>query len=268
MRFYLGTHIKSWLWREDIEEIGLDPLFVSWVRMRRQKTPFKKPARVKWALDSGGFSEISLHGKWTHTEQEYVDAVEQYTEEVGNMEWAAQMDWMCEPHMVEKTGLSVLEHQNRTVENYCILRQLAPHLPIAPVLQGWELDDYPRCIELYQAAGVDLRERPVVGVGSVCRRQATSDIERLFASLSQYGLRIHGFGVKTAGVERYGHHLASADSMAWCAAAGRHEGSWCGSCPRKCNNCPAWAAAWRDRVLARVPGSDTPATKKNLRVRP
>lgn len=232
----------------------MDPLFVSWVRMRRQKTPFQHRARVKWALDSGGFSEIALHGRWTRTEQEYVDAVEQYSLEVGNMEWAAQMDWMCEPQMVAKTGLSVLDHQNRTVENWCRLRELAPHLPIAPVLQGWELDDYPACIELYEQSGVDLRTQPIVGVGSVCRRQATKDIERLFESLSGYGLRMHGFGVKTAGVARYGQHLASADSMAWCAAAARQP-TLPGCDHQSCSNCPRFARAWRARVLARVPAS-------------
>lgn len=268
MKFYLGTHIKSWLWREDTFEMGLDPLFVSWVRMRRQRTPFKKRARVKWALDSGGFSEIAKHGKWTSTPEEYVDAVEQYMDEVGGMEWAAQQDWMCEPPMVAKTGLSVREHQHRTVENYCRLRDLAPHLPIAPVLQGWELDDYPKCIETYEAAGVDLRTVPIVGVGSVCRRQATLEIERLFASLSEYGLRMHGFGVKTAGVARYGQHLVSADSMAWCVAAGHNGGPLPGCDHQSCSNCPIFAARWRARVLERVPSSDTPATKKKLAVRP
>jgi hypothetical protein len=253
VRFYLGTHIKSWLWREDITELGLDPLFVSWVRMRRQKTPFKKRARQAWALDSGGFSEIAKHGRWTSTPAQYVEAVEQYMDEVGGMEWAAQQDWMCEPHMIEKTGLSVREHQERTVANFLELRSLAPHLPIAPVLQGWELDDYPRAIELFESAGIDLRGEHVVGVGSVCRRQATADIEDLFASLSGYGLRMHGFGVKTAGVARYGQHLASADSMAWCVAAGHNGGPLPGCDHQSCSNCPIFAARWRQRVLARMP---------------
>jgi hypothetical protein len=255
VRFYLGTHIKSWLWREDITELGLDPLFVSWVRMRRQKTPFKKRARQAWALDSGGFSEIAKHGRWTSTPAQYVEAVEQYMDEVGGMEWAAQQDWMCEPHMIEKTGLSVAAHQDLTVQNYLELRGMAPHLPIAPVLQGWELDDYPVAIEKFERAGVDLRALPVVGVGSVCRRQATADIERLFASLSGYGLRMHGFGVKTAGVARYGQHLASADSMAWCVAAGHNGGPLPGCDHQSCSNCPIFAARWRQRVLARMPAA-------------
>jgi hypothetical protein len=257
VRFYLGTHIKSWLWRGDTEDLG--PLFVSWVRMRRRKTPFTQRARIPWALDSGGFSEIAMHGRWTREEAEYLDAIEQYVEEVGSLEWAAQMDWMCEPPMVAKSGLSVLEHQHRTVENYCRLRTAAPHLPIAPVLQGWDLDDYPRSVALFEAAGVDLRACPVVGVGSVCRRQASSEIERLFQSLSAYGLRLHGFGVKTAGVARYGQHLHSADSMAWCAAARRHDGAWCGGPHLNCSNCPEWARVWRRAVLDRVPGDESPS---------
>lgn len=255
MRFYLGTHIKSWLWREDTRDLGLDPLFVSWVRMRRRKTPFKQKALVGWALDSGGFSEIGKHGKWTMTEQQYVEAVEQYSVEVGKLEWAAQMDWMCEPWMTEKTGLTVQEHQARTVENFLTLRSMAPHLPIAPVLQGWELDDYPKHVEMFESAGVDLKSEAVVGVGSVCRRQATQDICNLFESLSGYGLRMHGFGVKTQGVKKYGQHLHSADSMAWSYAAARKKQvlPQCWGFHATCSNCPEFAARWRLRVLAKIP---------------
>ena len=47
---------------------------------------------------------------------------------------------MCEPFMLAKTGLTVAEHQARTVANYLELRSLAPELPFVPVLQGWSLD--------------------------------------------------------------------------------------------------------------------------------
>jgi len=52
------------------------------------------------------------------------------------------MDWMSEPIMLAKTGLTVAVHQARTVANYLALRDLAPDLPFIPVLQGWRLDDY------------------------------------------------------------------------------------------------------------------------------
>lgn len=40
------------------------------------------------------------------------------------------------------------------------LRNRAPELPYIPVLQGWTPQDYLRCIELYQNAGVNLTKVP------------------------------------------------------------------------------------------------------------
>lgn len=51
-------------------------------------------------------------------------------------EFVAPMDYMCEPAIIERTGLGIAEHCYRTVQNYLDLRQLAPSLPIIPVLQG------------------------------------------------------------------------------------------------------------------------------------
>jgi hypothetical protein len=45
------------------------------------------------------------------------------------MDFASPQDWMREPVMIERTGLSVREHQARTVANYLDLRMLAPRLP-------------------------------------------------------------------------------------------------------------------------------------------
>ena len=51
--------------------------------------------------------------------------------------WAAPQDWMCEPAIIAKTGLAVVEHQRRTVTNFLELQALAPDLPFIPVLHGW-----------------------------------------------------------------------------------------------------------------------------------
>ena len=55
--------------------------------------------------------------------------VRRYADEIGNLAWAAAQNWMCEPWIVEETGLSVAEHQRRTIENYLELRTKAPELP-------------------------------------------------------------------------------------------------------------------------------------------
>lgn len=41
--------------------------------------------------------------------------------------------------MLARTGLTVREHQERTIANFLELRRIAPGLPFIPVLQGWAL---------------------------------------------------------------------------------------------------------------------------------
>jgi hypothetical protein len=173
--FYLGVHVPHWL-----DKAGV-PLFVSHRTLKDRKT-FPRAA-APWALDSGGFTELSLFGEWRTTPREYVTAVRRYRDEVGMLAWASPQDWMNEPAMLERTGLTVAEHQRRTVENLLTLRSLAPDLPIIPVLQGWTADDYHRCADLYEQAGVDLTAEPVVGVGTVCRRQDTGAADVIVTSL-------------------------------------------------------------------------------------
>ena len=77
-------------------------------------------------------------------------------------------------------------------------------------------------------------------------------------------LRLHGFGVKILGLARYGHLLASADSLAWSEDARRrgHPMPGCPphrpGCPPRCRahhancaNCLRYALHWRAaKVLA------------------
>ncbi len=259
--FLLGTHEISWLGRTDV------PLFISHRRLARQKRWPR--ALAPWALDSGGFSELTLFGRWMTTPAEYVEAVLSYVLNIGNLAWAAIQDWMCEPFMIERTGLSIAEHQARTVASYLKLSglwrkrarlmrvgvdrigQLAQHLPLpwAPVLQGYKKADYHDHVRQYAAAGVDLGDAPVVGVGSICRRQATDEAADILGSLAALGLRLHAFGLKTLGLRKIGSEIASADSMAWSLNA-RKNPPLDGCRHKSCANCLPYALRWRDRILA------------------
>ena len=244
MVFYLGTHKLHWLRLTSI------PLMVSHRRLREYKQLPR--ARGPWVLDSGGFSELSLFGRWTFRLIEYVRAVDHYREEVGNLVWAAPMDWMCEPKILAKTGLTVEEHQRRTVRNFLQLNFTASDIPFIPVLQGWTLDDYERCLEMYAHAGVDLTGYPTVGVGSVCRRQATPEIAAIVKTLSSYQLKLHGFGVKRDGLIRYHHILKSADSSAWSLNARLEHEPTPGCSHNRCSNCIKYAMSWRSRILPKI----------------
>lgn len=246
--FYLGTHHPNWLWTAPDKAF---PLFVSHVRLKNHKS--LRPALGRWALDSGGFSEISKRGRWTVTAGEYVAKVRHYVQTVGRMDFAAIQDWMCEPHMVKKTGLSIREHQTRTVASFLELSSIAPEVSWLPVLQGWEVDDYMRHVDEYAAAGVDLTGAARVGVGSVCRRQATSGGAFIFEMLAARGLSLHGFGVKTSGMGSTHRHLASADSMAWSMMA-RRSPPLPGHKHKSCANCLDYALMYRDKIEAQLKG--------------
>lgn len=250
--FWLGTHRPSWLKRSDV---GV-PLFVSHVTLRPYKT---LPRAVgPWACDSGGFSEVAAFGADAFADgpRPYATSLRRYAEEVGNLAWAAPQDWMCEPFMTAKTGLTVAEHQRRTVENYIALRSIDSQLPVIPVLQGWAHNDYLRCVDLYMAAGVDLAAEPLVGLGSVCRRNRTGAVINLVTTLADQGLKLHVFGAKGDGAVSVSPYAASADSLAWSYAARRdpplpgchHGKTGTGSCA----NCPRYALAWRRRLLRRI----------------
>jgi len=246
--FYLGAHQPHWLQRAGF------PLFVSHRQIARRRTLPR--AACRWALDSGGFTELALHGRWTVPPEDYAAAVTRYARQVGGLDFAAPQDWMCEPFITGQTGLTVREHIARTVENYLILARLAPGL-IVPVVQGYLLEDYLSCCDLYASAGVDLAALPRVGLGSVCRRQSTAQIAVIVTELARRGLSLHGFGVKTGGLHLYGHLLTSADSMAWSYAARRAPALPGCTGHKNCANCLTYATWWRRACSAGMPPAGT-----------
>jgi hypothetical protein len=243
--FFLGTHETSWLARAGV------PLFVSHRRLARTK---KLPARAlaPWALDSGGFTELSMHGRWTVEPEAYADAVRRYRDGIGLLQWAAIQDWMCEPAIRRETGKTVEEHQALTIQSLLDMRRIAPDLPWAPVLQGWAPEDYELHRIAYSRAGVDLAREPIVGVGSVCRRQATAEAEKIIRGLAAHGLKLHGFGFKILGLRRVADVLASSDSMAWSFGA-RRRPPMDGHTHVSCSNCIGYALAWRARLVDSIP---------------
>lgn len=208
-------------------------------------------AKTVWALDSGGFTELNLYGEWRVTAKEYVGEVRQYAAEVGKLAWAAPQDWMCEPVVREKTGRTVLDHQERTVASFLELRALAPEVWWLPVIQGFECREYERCLELYDRAGVDLRAESLIGLGTVCRRQGTTEGHEIVSRLHAHGLKLHAFGAKTTGLKSFGHLLESSDSMAWSFHARRAKVKLPGCNHATCANCLRYALEWREDLLRR-----------------
>lgn len=237
MIFYLGTHQPAWLGRYDF------PMMLSHRRLR----DFKRLPRAlaPWILDSGAFSELNLHGRFQMGEAEYVEALARYQAEIGNLLWAAPMDWMCEPFVLAKTGKTVEQHQGFTTGNYCRLKEY--DAKVIPVLQGWTVADYLRHVQMYRAYGVDLEKCDVVGIGSVCRRQGTEEIRDLLSQLKAADLKIHAFGLKKNGLAACSS-IVSSDSMAWSYEARRKPPLPECTTHINCANCAKYAMKWRDEL--------------------
>lgn len=198
-------------------------VFVSVNRLRERKSDF---AVGEWIMDSGAFTEISTHGAYREGVEAYAAQINRWRR-CGTLLAAVAQDYMCEPWIIQKTGLSVAEHQRLTIERYDTLLPLTD-VYVLPVLQGYEPSDYVRHLEAY---GTRLARGAWVGVGSICKRNANP--ESIFGVLSAIkairpDLRLHGFGLKTTALLDGGVYdlLHTADSMAWSFAA-RKQGRNC-----------------------------------------
>lgn len=227
--FFVGLHQPA-----DAQHFDLACISINRIRGR------KKPVNCgKVLVDSGAFTELHLHGAYRHGVEEYAAELHRLcTQGVVQIAAAVAQDYMCEPFMLAKTGLTIADHQRLTIERYDALVAELDRLfdgrrpfPVMPVLQGYAPADYVRHIRLY---GDRLTAGMWVGVGSVCKRNG--DPKAIIAVLSAIhharpDLRLHGFGVKTTSLTHPGVRslLYSADSMAWSFAArkqGRDGNSW------------------------------------------
>lgn len=233
MRFFVGLHQLS-------DARHFDAAFISVNRLRQRKSHF---IVGDWIMDSGAFTEISTFGY-------YRDSVDVYAREIrrwkncGNLLAAVSQDWMCEQHILTKTGLTIDQHQSHTIARYDALLAEETGVYIMPVLQGYAPFDYVRHIKLY---GDRLAPGQWVGVGSVCKRNG--DPNQIAAVLlaikhERPDLRLHGFGLKTTalGSPLVTSLLHTADSMAWSFHArinGRNGNDW--------REAAAWVKKMTDR---------------------
>ncbi len=221
MRFFCGLHQPS-------DARHFDAAFVSVNRLRDRKGPF---VVADWIMDSGAFTEISTHGRYRHSVAEYASQIRRWAGN-GRLLAAVAQDYMCEPWIVAKTGLSVLQHQELTVYRYDdLMAEDVSGVYILPVLQGYEPEEYVHHLRMY---GSRLKRGAWVGVGSICKRNASPrSVEAVLLAIRAVrpDLRLHGFGLKATALRSALVYdlLTTADSMAWSFQArkqGRNGNDW------------------------------------------
>jgi hypothetical protein len=221
VRFFCGLHQPS-------DAKHFQAAFVSVNRLRNRKGPFQVG---DWIMDSGAFTEISTHGTYRHSVEEYAAEIRRWSTN-GNLLAAVAQDWMCEPWIIERTGLSVAEHQWLTVKRYDALRsEDTAGVYVMPVLQGYAPEEYVTHIRQY---GERLAFGAWVGVGSICKRNSSPRaVEAVLLAIKgeRPDLQLHGFGLKATALQSalVFDLLHTADSMAWSYSArkqGRNGNDW------------------------------------------
>ena len=139
---------------------------ISFQVIRKRKHVWGIPDHYEWIMDSGSFSELKKNGTYTFTPEEYMSKVEEW-----QPDYFVNMDWMCEPFQLDKTGKTYKEHQELSLDNQIKLTELLQdswiksHTDLMGVIQGWDVDQYLEHIDM-------LREHdmihPYLGIGSVC----------------------------------------------------------------------------------------------------
>lgn len=237
VRFFTGLHQPS-------DSRHFDAAFISVNRLRSRKAPMQVR---DWIMDSGAFTEISTHGRYRHSVEEYATEIMRWRDN-GNLLAAVAQDYMCEPFILGKTGLSVANHQRLTVERYDALLACDTGIYIMPVLQGYKPSEYVDHIRTY---GARLSSCAWVGVGSVCKRNGDPRaIEAVLLAIhaERPDVRLHGFGLKTTALSSgiVNTLLHTADSMAWSFHArinGRNGNDW--------REAKRWTARISDRPFQR-----------------
>jgi hypothetical protein len=211
--FYVGLHHPS-------DAHRFDRAFISVNAIRRRK---KAIGAKRWIMDSGAFTELSTHGSYRHSVEEYAEVILRWADDPALVAVVAQ-DYMCEPFILAKTGLTIEQHQWLTVERYDALNALVGHrVYVMPVLQGYAPQEYVQHLRMY---GARIRPDAYVGVGSVCKRNINVEsVKRVLLGVKRVApdLRLHGFGLKITALADpvIQACLESADSMSWSYAARR-----------------------------------------------
>ena len=191
MKFYTGLHHPG-------DSQHFDRACIS----RNSLTKRRKPVDCgDTIIDCAGFKTIDLNGGYPHPASEWAQELHRlWSNGIVKITVAVSQDYMCEPWMLVKTGMTIEQHQRLTVERYddllLALHDLfdgPPPFEVMPVLQGYAIADYLRHIEMY---GARLEPGMWVGVGSVCKRQGNvAIIEDLLSAIKEVrpDLRLHGF---------------------------------------------------------------------------
>lgn len=168
-------------------------------------------------LDSAGFVAAARYRGYDWSVGAYMDLVAAHP-----WRWAAAMDFCVEPELAG-TRTVVLDRISETIASLRLTlraaRERGVEDRIMPVVQGWDAEDYARCLDRMPG----IAKAPLLGLGSVCRRHVNGPsgvlaiLDRIDHELGDAPAKLHLFGVKGSAIPHISSHprVASFDSQAY-----------------------------------------------------
>lgn len=183
------------------------------------------------AADSGGFVATFKWGDYRYSPAQYVEWLQSW-----QPQWAATMDYCCEPEVIGTSGL-VRERQQRTTDMaWHFWTQYKSHnWAWVPTVQGWDISDYTQHAEelrpLIEEMSAYYRSGPQhsafrVGIGTLCRRASSQMIREVALTVANIlpDIPLHLWGIKLATLQSsiaLPAQVVSVDSAAWHGFFGR-----------------------------------------------
>ena len=179
-------------------------------------TRCRKFAKILF-IDSGGFPSSFIYNGYNTSDEDYLRFVSQVY-----ADYFALRDYPCEPQILKKFGVTVKDQILRTLDNHLSLLELYENncvkaKPI-PVIQGWKIEDYLHCLDLFQEHG--LLKFDYIAIGSTCRRHEVAYTRKIIFAIRDVlpkKIKLHAFGVKISVLDDKAiwDSLYSVDSTAW-----------------------------------------------------
>jgi len=187
--FYMS--VASGTQKRVVEALNYPYVLVNY--MTKSNTP-PKCARVLF-VDSGGFPSSYIHNGYNKTDRQYLIYVIR-----NKATYYALRDYPCEPQILRRHNITVYDQIDRTLTHHIKLLELHDRLAVSatpvPVIQGWRMEHYHECIDLFREHGLISN---YMAIGSLCRRHQVKKIRRIILGVRRElpsWVKLHAFGTK------------------------------------------------------------------------
>jgi len=203
-------------------------------------------------LDCGAFGILNKNFAREMLTTSYKQSYRHFIEQFGScFDWIASLDFPCEPTAL--FDLSIEKRVEKTVQEGVshleFLEELGLRGKAVNVIQGFQPEDYLRCIDLHKEAGSLTK---LMGVGTLCvektHKRALSVLRTVRKALPDW-VKLHAFGLSMSFLLEARPLIDSTDSHAW-ATGLEVWGRLKGKLPRQRRVIPRWGWGEAEREEA------------------